>query len=131
MLNHFFLRIKRNFLKIPFSDVLYIEAAKKYLIIVTLRQKYFVQISMNYAEKILPQNIFCRISKSHLVSLHHISGFDSITVRIDETTRLPFGRQYKKDLIRKLIILDKSKIIGSGKSNKKIENLSYGARKRA
>ena len=120
--NSFFLKTNSKFLRILFSEVLYIEAVKKYVLVVTQEKKYLIQISLNHTEEILPCNHFCRINKSHIISLQNISEFDNNAVYIGKK-KLPLGRLYKKKLMERLIILDKTIIIEPNLSNRTIDNV--------
>jgi hypothetical protein len=122
MHNSFFIRNNRKFSKILFSDVLYIEAFKKYVFLITKAKKHEIQISLSCVEKLLPGNYFCRISKSHIISLQGISEFDNNTVCIGEK-RFILGRSYKKILMERLIVLDKGITIVPSLSDSTIDNL--------
>ena len=76
-----------------------------------------IQMSMNQAEKLLPSNYFCRINKSHIVSLFNSTDFDSDTVYVGDVQIL-LGRNYKKKFMERIIILDKIMITEQDISNK-------------
>jgi len=104
MQDYFFIKNNKKQSKIFFWEILYVEAEKKYIRIVTTKKKYLVQGSMCSAEKILPETQFCRIHRSYIISLDHATDFDNETVYIGENF-FPIGKQYRGSLQKRVIIL--------------------------
>jgi DNA-binding LytR/AlgR family response regulator len=106
---HQFVYFKSNgiYFQVAIPDICYMEAVSKYVKIVTVKKVHLAATSMWCLEKKLPQNLFCRIHRSFMVSLQHISRFDNETVYIDEMTKeLPIGKQYKGVLQQRLFIIN-------------------------
>lgn len=103
MQDSFFVNVGKRLLKISFSEILYIEAARKYVYIFTTAKKYLILASMCSAERILPRDQFCRIHRSYIVSLKHTSAFDNESVYIADQM-LPIGKQYRESLQKCVII---------------------------
>ncbi|HEV7782017.1 MAG TPA: LytTR family DNA-binding domain-containing protein, partial [Chitinophagaceae bacterium] len=86
-------------LKVFLSDILYAKAERKYIRVVTTGKTHFVRGAISWLqESSSGQTDFCRIHKSYMVSLQHITGFDSKSVFIGDK-KLPIGRHYKVDLL--------------------------------
>jgi two-component system, LytTR family, response regulator len=58
---------------IPFSDILYLEAADDYVKIFTEKRYYLKKKTMTYFESILPQADFCRVHRSFILKLSEIA----------------------------------------------------------
>jgi len=98
-----FPRVKGKHKRIPFGDILYIEANRNYSDIITVQgEKITVCNTLAAVEAKLPQRHFYRAHRSYIVSLQNITDFDHnvITVGGHEipTTRTHF-QQLKKQLI--------------------------------
>jgi DNA-binding LytR/AlgR family response regulator len=106
MHNFFFIRIDGRYIRISFSDIIYVEAARNYIKIVTDKKVWLALISLKRIEQILPSSLFKRIHKSYIVALEKIDEFNNERVYI-KNQPLPIGLQYKG-------ILEKSVLIANG-----------------
>jgi DNA-binding LytR/AlgR family response regulator len=104
MQDFFFLKTNGNYIRVDYSDIIYIECLKNYVRIGTTKKAYIILITMKHVEEILPQELFCRIHRSYIVSLKQISRFDQKYVYVGEK-KLPVSEQYRNTLIGKFIIL--------------------------
>ena len=104
MLRYFFVRLNGRYQKIPFDDIRYVEACKNYIRIVTGAKSYMVLVAMKQMERILPQNMFCRIHRSYIVSLNFINAFDHELVYLDGID-LPLGEHFLESLHSKVYIV--------------------------
>jgi len=111
MRDFLFIKTERIYFKLKFSDILYVNANKKYTTITTNSKSYFALVSIGQIEKILPKNSFCRIHRSFIVSMENIIQFDNDLVYIG-TRKLPISESYKKPFRKSLIILS-GKIAGT------------------
>jgi DNA-binding LytR/AlgR family response regulator len=93
-----FLLIKseRRFHKISFSNIVYIEGLKDYVVIYAGNQKLITAMNLKTIHQKLPQHIFLRVSKSYVVNINHIHSFDHHNVYIGDA-EIPLGDVYKKD----------------------------------
>lgn len=93
-----FLLIKsdRRFHKISFSNIIYIEGLKDYVVIYAGNQKLITAMNLKTIHQKLPQQIFLRVSKSYVVNINHIHSFDHHNVYIGDS-EIPLGDVYKKD----------------------------------
>lgn len=104
MQEYLFVKLDKKFSKISFSEIMYAEAVKKYVRIVTLKKAYLILTSMCSVEQILPSNQFCRIHRSYIVSLNYTTHFDSEVVYIGDKI-FPIGKQHRGILQNRVIIL--------------------------
>lgn len=110
-----FVRVKDQYKRIEFSDILYIEANGNNSTIHLQGTKLLVSYSLTEIESFLPHSIFLRIHRSYIINKQHISTLTGNTITVGETM-LPIGRNYKSDFSSSFHILGRSLI------EKEIEN---------
>lgn len=96
--NYLFIKAERRFYKIFYTDILFIEGLKDYVIVHTSQQKLITALNLKTIAKKLPSNCFIRISKSYIVNINAINSFDTHNVYIQEH-EIPLGEVYKKNFI--------------------------------
>ena len=104
MYKYFFIRVDSKYQKIQFDEIKYVEARKNYIRIVSTKRSYVVLITMKQIERVLPTNMFCRIHRSYIVSLHHINAFDRELVYMDGL-ELPISGAFQSTLQNKVMIV--------------------------
>lgn len=93
----FFIRVNKKNVKVKYSDISCVEASRNYIRINTGQQSFMVLLSMRQVEELLPPCTFCRVHRSYIVSLQHLTSFDNTCVYINEKI-IPVGEQYKNVL---------------------------------
>lgn len=88
------LEINGTLTHVPFPTICYVEAADKYVRVVSHTQFFLVRTSMNTIEKLLPATNFCRIHRSYIISIDHLSRFKTNAVNVG-AKQLPVGRRYR------------------------------------
>lgn len=96
----FFIRVEGKYIRIRFSEIRYIESLKNYCKLVTGTGSYMVLISMKQVEDALQRHLFCRIHRSFIVSINHITAFDEDSVYIGDL-ELPLTSRSKRVLQQK------------------------------
>ncbi len=91
--------VKGKMIQLNYSDILYIEGLKNYVVIYTTDNKYITYLSMKEVEKAIPQNRFIRIHKSYIVSLNKIKSIDGNNVIMSQNSELPIGISFKDNFI--------------------------------
>jgi DNA-binding LytR/AlgR family response regulator len=102
----FFIRSNNRFVKVNLSDIVYAEALKNYIRIITPQRKWLVLLSMKQLEKALPDNLFCRVHRSFIVSLEHVDAFDKDTVYMAQAN-IPIGESYRRVMEKHITLLVK------------------------
>jgi DNA-binding LytR/AlgR family response regulator len=87
--------------KIFFDDILFIEALKDYIKIVTPSRTFVTKYVLSELEDVLPTGRFLRIHKSYVISIDKIESFNTGIIQIQKQ-ELPIGRMYKFDVARSL-----------------------------
>jgi DNA-binding LytR/AlgR family response regulator len=105
MKEYLFIRRKREFFRLAFSDIIYVESLKNYIQIVTAKNKFMVKTTLSSVEKLLPRNQFCRIHRGYIVALTAVTGFNLNKVHLQQKD-LPLSEQYRKVLLNCIITLE-------------------------
>jgi DNA-binding LytR/AlgR family response regulator len=94
-----YFRADRKMVKVFFSDILFIEALKDYIKIVTPNKTIITKYVLTTLAELLPSDEFLRIHKSYIVAINKIESFNAETIQIAKH-ELPIGRLYKYDVGR-------------------------------
>jgi DNA-binding LytR/AlgR family response regulator len=92
--DYIFVRSERRIFKVHFSDILYIEGLKDYVIIYLLNQKVITLMNIKTIHELLPKSFFVRVSKSYIINVNNIDSVDNNTVYIREN-EIPIGNIYR------------------------------------
>src|SRR4030095_15082047 len=98
MYDFFYVKACGEYLKLPFSEIVYVEAVNKYVKIITTKKDYLISTTMANIEKMLPSCLFRRVHRSYIVSLQHVYKFDNNSVYLKDK-KLPIGKNYKQSLL--------------------------------
>ncbi|MEM8908262.1 MAG: LytTR family DNA-binding domain-containing protein [Bacteroidota bacterium] len=104
-LNYLFVKANRNYVKILFDDILYIEALKNHIKIITKQQVLLTLSSISEFLQRLPEQQFIRVHRSFIVNKQQIQRFNALAVVINDQN-IPIGRSYReetKDLLEDLL----------------------------
>lgn len=93
-----YFRVDRKMVKIFFRDILYIEALKDYIKIVTIVKTIVTKYVLSTLEEMLPASKFLRIHKSFIVAISKIESYDADRIQIAKH-ELPIGRLYKQGVM--------------------------------
>src|SRR5262245_42840312 len=106
ILPHDFLFVKsgKKYLKVLFSEIMYLEAKGKYVCVGTCKKILMILASLAYVEETLPPDLFVRVHRSYIISLLHTSEFDNDTVIVG-CKEFTIGKQYKGILQEKVFTL--------------------------
>mgnify|MGYP000949840057 FL=1 len=97
-----YFRVDYGLVKVVFSEILYIEGQDNYVKFYFENQKsLLVRITIKELLEKLPEQHFCRIHRSSIVSLAKITSFRHKTVYIKDIV-LPVGNTYEEDFLKKI-----------------------------
>ena len=97
---------EQRYERILFQHVLYFQAEGGWVDLITTQKEKKYRISTNIGS-VAPQlnpTVFVRISRKHIVNIHHVVALQGNLVFVGSEALL-MGRHYKDDLLRKLPIL--------------------------
>jgi len=92
--DYIFVRAERRIFKIHFSDILYIEGLKDYVVIYLDNQKVITLMNIKTIHDLIPKSSFVRVSKSYIINVNHIDSVDNNTVYIRKS-EIPIGNIYR------------------------------------
>lgn len=99
----FFIKDKSAFVKIYYSDVLYIESLGDFVnIFLQNGDKKIALVSMKSIEQQLPDTHFIRISRTHMVNKQKITSIETNTVMLDKI-QLVIGKTYNSTVLETVI----------------------------
>ena len=90
---------KNKFLKVDYSDILYIEGMKNYVSVFTPAQRIVTYQTLRDLETTLPKPPFYRVHKSYIISVDQIRMVDGNTIYIGEQS-IPIGETYRDGFLR-------------------------------
>lgn len=103
--NFFFLEENGKKIKTNFSEIVYIEGAGNYIIIVTLDSKKIIYKSMTTMWNQMPPDKFMRVHKSYIVAIDKIIAVrgNELMVNVkDIEINIPIGITYKDFILKQL-----------------------------
>ncbi len=96
-----FVKSNKKMVKVFLHEILYIEAQKNYLMIVTKQESLLLYQSISQMAERLPSDLFLRIHRSYVVGIGHISAFTHTSVTVNNK-EIPIGKLFVKDVIATL-----------------------------
>lgn len=99
----FFIKEKNAFLKICYSDVLYIESLSDFVIIFLKNgKKHIALANMKSVEQQLPKVNFIRISRSHMVNKQLVTSIEQGSVFVGNI-QLTIGKTYMEEVMNEIV----------------------------
>jgi DNA-binding LytR/AlgR family response regulator len=103
--NYFFVKHNGRIEKIPYDDLLFVEAALNYVILHTTNGKMIVYLTIKGIMESLPGELFIKVHKSFIVNLQKISSIEGNIIHVGKA-QIPIS-QNNQDEVMKLILKDK------------------------
>ncbi|MCP4545308.1 MAG: response regulator transcription factor [bacterium] len=108
-MKRFAVSLADEILIIPESEVFYFKAEDKCVLLCTTGREFFFDMTLKELEGKLDPAVFCRIHKSHIISLDKVRRIQrwfhgDLLVRMEDgkRTKLKVGRSYRDELRRRL-----------------------------
>ncbi|MGB5419568.1 LytR/AlgR family response regulator transcription factor, partial [Algibacter sp.] len=96
-----FLNVDKTLHKIVLNKILYIESERNYITVVTQNQRLsYIDSLKNWNAK-LPKNRFIQVHKSFIINILFVSKISGNVLFIKDN-KIPIGRTYKQELLKKL-----------------------------
>ena len=109
-LDYIFVKADKKLIKVNYSDIIYIEGLKDYVIIRMDKNRIITLQTMKSLEEKLPSHIFKRIHRSYIINIEKINAIVGNMVEVVEKGQpkhLPIGKNYREDL---LAIINKNRL---------------------
>lgn len=101
--NSVFVKHEDSYVKIEWSEILYIEAMQNYLKLHLKDRSLIIHQTMIAIEDLLPKEQFFRIHKSYLINIAHIDSITGNRLSIRKT-ELPISRMRKEALLSEVVL---------------------------
>jgi DNA-binding LytR/AlgR family response regulator len=102
--DYIFVKVKHRIIKVPYNEIIWVEAYDNYSFIVTADQKYLVSSTLKDMEQKLPGQNFVRVHRSYIANLDKIDALEENSV-VFAKGDVPIGKSYKKSLMSKFNII--------------------------
>jgi two-component system response regulator LytT len=96
--NHLLIKEKDGLMKIAYDNILYIEASRDYMKVITLTGQHLVHQTMKKLEELFPGDRFIRTRKSYIVSLRQIRILKTDALILMNKTEVPVSVNYADGL---------------------------------
>lgn len=103
--NFIFIQTDKQYLKIPFQKIVYIEALKEYIKIQTEDESLISLIRIKSVIEQLPPYMFIRVHRSFIINIHKVTQISHEEIMLGDKS-IPIGDSYR-DEIRDKIMKDK------------------------
>lgn len=97
---HLIVKEREGQQKLPYRDILYIEASGDYMKVYTTTKYYLIHMTMKKLEETLPVDLFVRTHKSYIVSLARIHSLKAESVLLTGDIEIPVSGPYKDIVAR-------------------------------
>lgn len=100
--DYFFVKADKKLVKVNFSDIIYIEGLKDYVIIRQEEGRVITLQTMKSLDSRLPDNQFKRIHRSYIVNLSKIKAVVGNMLEVIEkgqNKHIPIGKNYRENLL--------------------------------
>ncbi len=102
--DYIFVKVKHRIIKVPYSEIIWVEAYDNYSFIVTTDQKYLVSSTLKDMEQKLPSQNFVRVHRSYIANMDKIDALEENSV-VFAKGDIPIGKSYKKGLLSRFNII--------------------------
>ncbi|MFA9390908.1 MAG: LytR/AlgR family response regulator transcription factor [Prolixibacteraceae bacterium] len=99
-----FLKKDSHFVRVLFSDIIYLTSESNYTTIVTKSGKYVYATVLKRFEEKLPGDIFIRVHRSYVVNINCITGFEGNNLHLG-SERVPVSKQNRDDFFKNFEIV--------------------------
>lgn len=98
--DHIFIKanIKGKVTRLNFTDIVYVESIKNYVIIYTEEGKMITYLTMKELGAALPSEKFFRVHKSFMVNSEKIKTVNGVNILLQNDMMIPLGQMYKTAL---------------------------------
>jgi len=101
----FFVEDEGKKIRVKFNDIIYIEGAGNYIVIVTNEAKRIIYKSMNAIQEIVPYDKFMRVHKSYIVAIDKVFAVKTNDLMLnvkDGEKSIPVGITFKNSVMKRL-----------------------------
>lgn len=100
--NFIFIQTDKQYLKVNFDEILYVEALKEYIKIKTEGESLISLVRMKSVIEQLPETLFLRVHRSFIVNISKITQITQEDIMVNGTN-IPIGDSYREEVREKVI----------------------------
>lgn len=100
---YFFVKADRRYFKVNFTDILFIEGLKDYVILQLDDQRIITRMTLKAVFDLLPEYTFIRVNKSYIVNTRHIDSFDNNDIFI-KSHEIAIGNSYRDAFFEEFVL---------------------------
>ncbi len=101
--NSIFIKSGYEYIKLKVDEILYIKSDADYTEIFTSEKKLLANETLKHWEDKLPKNQFTQVHKSYLINHSKISKVTGNQIFLPGDLRIPIGRAYKEEFVKKVL----------------------------
>ncbi|AKA35785.1 MAG: DNA-binding response regulator [Muricauda sp.] len=101
--NEIYIKSGYEHIKIEIGDIHHIASATDYTEVITQNKKYLSNESLLFWLERLPNNLFYRIHKSHIINSKKIEKIVGNQVHLVDGAKVPIGRAYKENFMKNVL----------------------------
>lgn len=102
--NEIYVRSESKIVRLPYDEIMYVEALADYVTVVTADAKYIVHSTMKGIQERLPEEKFIRIHRSFILNLDAIESIENQFV-VSNKRHIPIGASYRETFLSRLNML--------------------------
>jgi len=99
--NEIFVRVDGRFVRLPLSDILYVESLGDYVTFVTNDKKYIVHSTLKNIDDKLTNNDFLKVHRSYIINLTKVVDIEENNLVIKDKV-IPISRAHKPLLMKRI-----------------------------
>lgn len=100
--NHIFIKSDGMIIKILTDEILFVETAKDYVLIHTIKEKFLTLISLKHIEEELPKEKFIRVHRYYLIGLRHVRKLEGNLIYIGDH-KIKISRALRNQVYKSII----------------------------
>ncbi len=100
--DHLFIKCQKNYEKILFNDILFVEALQNYVIFRTTHGNYITYLTLKRVGEFLPAESFSKVHKSFIVAHNKIDRIERDQLVIQDY-EIKFSSQYKSKIVNSIM----------------------------
>jgi DNA-binding LytR/AlgR family response regulator len=97
-----YLKSDRKIMRVYIRDIRFISGMKDYVMVHTKEDRIMTAMNLKTIFEQLPQHIFARVSKSHLINVQYLESMDGDEITMGKD-RIPLGKTYRDDFMNRFI----------------------------
>ena len=100
--DYFFIKSGKQYIRIKFDEIAFVESAKDYVFIHTQDQRHIALLTLKQIEERLPSHKFLRVHRSFLVAIPAIDSIEGNRIKVNKH-EIPISRNLQEHVFDQLI----------------------------